>query len=107
MSEGGLGSMNALAAATSGSASAIGLPDLGRLRQGAVADLVVVDGDPVADVRLLVRPSRIRLVIHDGLVVAGRDLDGPAIGRAAAVDEGSLEPPGGPPSPCCGLGDAS
>ncbi len=107
MSEGGLGSMAALAAATSGAAAAAGLPDLGRLRPGAVADLVVVDGDPIADVRVLLRPSRIRLVIHDGLVVAGRDLDGPAIGRVAAVDDEPLEPPTGPPSPCCGPSGAS
>jgi imidazolonepropionase-like amidohydrolase len=106
MSEGGLGAMAALAAATSGAASAVGIPDIGRLQQGAVADLVVVDGDPVADLRLLLRPSRIRLVIHDGLVVAGRDLDGPAIGRAA-VDDEPVEPPAGPPSPCCGLGGRS
>lgn len=106
MSEGGLGSMAALRAATSGAATAIGLPDVGRLRQGAVADLVVIEGDPLTDVRLLVRPSRIRLVIHDGLVVAGRDLDGPAIGRPASADEVPLEPPLGPPSPCCGLASA-
>lgn len=107
MSEGGLGSMAALAAATSGAASAVGLPDLGRLRQGAVADLVVVDGDPVADLRLLLRPGRIRLVIHNGVVVAGRDLDGPAIGRDATLDDEPLDAPTGPPSPCCGLAGGS
>ena len=107
ISDGGLGSMAALAAATSGAASAAGLPDRGRLREGAVADLVVVDGDPLADLRLLLRPSRIRLVVHDGLVVAGRDLDGPRIGAAAAEDDEPLEPPTGPPSPCSGLAGSS
>lgn len=101
LSECGLGPMAALAAATSGAADAVGQPDLGRLRKGAVADLVVVDGDPLADVRLLVRPSRIRLVIREGRIVAGRDLDGPVIGRAETVDDETLEPPSGPPSPCC------
>jgi imidazolonepropionase-like amidohydrolase len=102
MADGGLGSMGALAAATSGSATAVGLPELGRLQVGSAADIVVVDGDPVADVRVLLRPSRIRLVIRDGDVVAGRDLDGPTIG-AAAADE-PLVAPTGPPSPCYGHG---
>ena len=99
IAEGGVGSMAALAAATSGAAAAVGLPDIGRLERGAVADLVVVDGDPVSDPRVLLRRSRIRLVVHDGRVVAGRDLDGPAIGEPAGDDE-PLEPPTGPPSPC-------
>src|SRR5262245_20082853 len=102
IAEGGLGAMAGLAAATGGSAAAVGLDDVGRLRPGALADLVVVDGDPVADPRVLVRPSRIRLVLRDGRVVAGRDLDGPAIGRGVPADD-ELEPPTGPPSPCCGL----
>jgi imidazolonepropionase-like amidohydrolase len=101
MAEGGLGPMAALAAATSGAATAIGLTDVGRLEKGAVADLVVVDGDPVADPRVLLRPGRIRLVVKDGRIVAGRDLDGPTIGSEAAEDDEMLEPPAGPPSPCC------
>ncbi len=100
MADGGLGSMGALAAASFGSATAVGMPELGRLQAGAAADLVVIDGDPVADVRVLLRPSRIRLVIRDGDVVAGRDLDGPTIGSAAADEP--LVVPAGPPSPCYG-----
>jgi hypothetical protein len=46
-------------------------------------------------------------VIHDGVVVAGRDLDGPAIGRDATADDEPLEPPAGPPSPCCEIAGAS
>jgi imidazolonepropionase-like amidohydrolase len=65
MAEGGLGSMAALAAATCGSATALGLDaEIGRLRPGSAADLVVVDGDPIADVRVLLRPTRIRLVFR-------------------------------------------
>jgi imidazolonepropionase-like amidohydrolase len=77
MADGGLGSMAAPAAATSGSAAPVGMAELGRLRPGAPADLVVIDGDPVADLRVLVRPDRIGLVIRDGAVVAGRDLEPP------------------------------
>jgi imidazolonepropionase-like amidohydrolase len=75
MADGGLGSMAAPAAATSGSAAPVGMAELGRLRPGAPADLVVIDGDPVADLRVLVHPDRIGLVIRDGAVVAGRDLE--------------------------------
>jgi imidazolonepropionase-like amidohydrolase len=102
MAEGGLGAMAGLAAATAGSAAALGLPDAGRLQPGALADLVVVDGDPVADPRVLLRPGRIRLVVRDGRVVAGRDVEGAAIGHEAPADD-ELEPSTGPPSPCCGL----
>ena len=105
MAEGGLGAMGALAAATSGvGGGASGCRRSDRCSEGAVADLVVVDGDPVADVRVLLRPSRIRLVIRDGAVVAGRDLDGPAIGRSLTGDDEPLETPAGPPSPCYGHG---
>jgi imidazolonepropionase-like amidohydrolase len=103
MAEGGLGSMGALAAGTAGGGAALGMPDLGRLTVGSIADLVVVNGDPIADIRVLVRPSRIRLVIRDGAIVAGRDLDGPAVGTSPAVDDEPLAPPVAA-SPCgCGL----
>lgn len=101
MAEGGLGALGALAAATAGGAAALGLPGLGRLAVGAEADLLVVDGDPLTDVRVLVRPDRFRLVIQAGRVVAGRDLDGPRIGPSLnTVVPGDPEPPTGPPSPC-------
>jgi imidazolonepropionase-like amidohydrolase len=103
MAEGGLGSMGALAAATAGGGAALGMPDLGHLTVGSIADLVVVDGDPIADIRVLVRPSRIRLVIRDGAIVAGRDLDGPIVGAPPPVDDEPLAPPISAGSPCgCG-----
>lgn len=98
MADGGLGPLGALRAATVGGAAALGRADLGRLTTGAVADVVVVDGDPLADPRVLVRPSRIRLVIRDGRIVAGRDLDGPTLGPPSAADDEA--PLDGPPSPC-------
>jgi imidazolonepropionase-like amidohydrolase len=101
MAEGGLGAMGALRAATAGGAAALGRSDLGRLAPGAAADLVVLDGDPLADVRVLVRPGRIRLVLRDGIPIAGRDLDPPRIGGDAPPDDAELPQPAGPPSPCC------
>jgi hypothetical protein len=65
---------------------------------GAAGDVIVLDGDPLADLRLLLRPAAIRLVVAGGRVVAGRDLDGPAVGpRRDVVAQVSAD---GPPSPC-------
>src|ERR1700733_6677491 len=72
MVEGGLSPLEGISAATQGSASALGLPDVGTVRPGAVADLLVVDGDPLEDVGVLLRPERIRMVIQGGEIVGGR-----------------------------------
>jgi imidazolonepropionase-like amidohydrolase len=72
MVEGGLTGMAGLVAATSGSAEACGLAgEVGVVAAGAAADLLVVDGDPVAEPRLLLDPQRIRLVLQAGERVAG------------------------------------
>ena len=70
MAEGGSGSAAAIRAATKGAATALGLDDVGVVEQGARADLVVIDGDPVDDVRILLDRNRIRTVLRDGVVVA-------------------------------------
>jgi imidazolonepropionase-like amidohydrolase len=72
MVDGGLSALEGIGAATRGSATALGLPDVGTVTAGAVADLLVVDGDPIADVRILRDPSRIAMVIQGGEVVAER-----------------------------------
>jgi imidazolonepropionase-like amidohydrolase len=55
--EGGVSTVAALASATSLATAACGLGDRkGRLRAGYDADLLVVDGDPVADIGALARP---------------------------------------------------
>ena len=55
--EGGVSTVAALASATALAADACGLGDRkGRLRAGYDADLLVVDGDPVADIGALGRP---------------------------------------------------
>ena len=38
---------------------------------GAFADLLVFDGDPLADIRVLRDPARIWMVVHAGRIVAG------------------------------------
>jgi imidazolonepropionase-like amidohydrolase len=51
LAEAGLAADKALAAATSAPAAAFGLDDRGRIAPGRLADLILVDGDPTADVR--------------------------------------------------------
>jgi imidazolonepropionase-like amidohydrolase len=63
--EAGLSPERALAAATSVAAAHLGLTGGGRIAEGATADLLVVDGDPLEDLAAL---SRVRLVARDGWV---------------------------------------
>lgn len=72
MVDGGLSALEGISAATQGSASALGLPDVGTVTPGAIADLLVIDGDPLADVGVLRGPERIWMVIQGGNVVASR-----------------------------------
>jgi imidazolonepropionase-like amidohydrolase len=72
MVDGGLTVLEGIAAATRGSAAALGLRDVGTVTAGAAADLLAVDGDPLADIRVLNDPARIWLVLQRGRVVAGR-----------------------------------
>jgi imidazolonepropionase-like amidohydrolase len=59
MVEAGLSPDQAIAAATGSAAAYLGLDGLGRVAPGAVADLVAVEGDPLADLTAL---ERVRLV---------------------------------------------
>ncbi|WP_017570093.1 metal-dependent hydrolase family protein [Nocardiopsis halotolerans] len=62
-------------AATVNAARLLGLEGtIGTLRDGARADLVVVDGDPLADITVLASPeANVRAVLRDGEVRYGRD----------------------------------
>jgi hypothetical protein len=65
----GLAPVQALRAATSAAAAFLGQPDLGRLKPGARADLVLVRGDPVEDLtRPQGGPPDIALVVRNGEV---------------------------------------
>ena len=66
MVDGGLTPGEGLVAATSGAAEALGLDDVGRIEVGAAADLLVLDGDPLADPSILLDPDRIHLVLQGG-----------------------------------------
>jgi len=72
----GLSAMEALVAATANGAYALGLGDqLGTVRPGMIADLLVVDGDPLSDPGVLRRRERIWLVLQLGEPVAGAVLE--------------------------------
>jgi imidazolonepropionase-like amidohydrolase len=59
----------ALRAATLDAARALGRTDLGRIAPGCLADLVALEGDPLADARAL---RRVVLVVQGGRVVLDR-----------------------------------
>lgn len=61
----GMTPMDAIRSATSVAADLLGLEDVGEVRSGFVADLVVVDGDPLADITVLEAPA---LVVKGGAV---------------------------------------
>jgi imidazolonepropionase-like amidohydrolase len=66
MVDGGLTPLEGISAATRGSALALGLDDVGTLEPGKVADILVVDGDPLEDIRILCDLDRLWLVVKDG-----------------------------------------
>jgi imidazolonepropionase-like amidohydrolase len=72
MVDGGLSTLEGIAAATQGGALALGLDDVGLVEAGQIADLVAVGGDPLADVEVLTRPESIGLVIRAGEIVVRR-----------------------------------
>jgi imidazolonepropionase-like amidohydrolase len=65
--------VEAIAIATANGARFLGRIDtLGTVEAGKLADLVVVKGDPLADIALLRDPARIALVVKDGEIAARR-----------------------------------
>lgn len=61
----GYAPQEALAAATSLGGELMGL-DVGRVREGWLADLLLVDGDPLSDVSILQDPSRLVMIMKGG-----------------------------------------
>jgi len=62
-----------LRSATSVNADLIRRPDLGRIAPDATADLILVHGDPVADIACLTgQGERIPLVLQEGRIVKDR-----------------------------------
>ncbi len=70
MVEYGLSTMEALVAGTRNAADNIGMLDeTGTIEIGKFADMVVVDGDPLADISILRDAGRIEVVMKEGQIV--------------------------------------
>jgi imidazolonepropionase-like amidohydrolase len=69
----GLSGSETIAMATQNTSAAIGLGErTGSVAAGRWADLLVIDGDPLADCRVLQDRDRISLVIRDGKILVSR-----------------------------------
>jgi imidazolonepropionase-like amidohydrolase len=69
----GVSPMDALVAGTSAAAKNLGIfHETGSITTGKLADLVVVDGDPLKNIRILQDPNAIKLVLKAGQVAVNR-----------------------------------
>jgi imidazolonepropionase-like amidohydrolase len=89
MQQAGLPALAALHAATGNAARALGRDDrLGTLEPGKLADLIVLDGDPLEDLRLLADRDALRWVMKSGRIAAHHveeDLPAPLLDPNALV----------------------
>lgn len=67
----GIAPVDALIAATANAAELNRLPDQGRVAEGAIADLLIVEGNPVVDINAAANRANHLAVIKGGKVVAG------------------------------------
>jgi imidazolonepropionase-like amidohydrolase len=68
----GMSPMEVIVASTSRAAECIGRPELGAIVAGKVADILIVDGDPLDDIRILQDRARIQLIMKAGKVFKNR-----------------------------------
>jgi imidazolonepropionase-like amidohydrolase len=80
-----LGVYGALRSATSINAALLRRGDLGRITEGSLADLVVLDGNPFSDPALLWDERKMRIVIKDGQVISTAALRGLDLPKNASV----------------------
>ncbi|MZR31522.1 amidohydrolase family protein [Sneathiella litorea] len=63
----GMSPMEVLVASTTKAAECIERDDVGALEPGRLADVLVVDGDPLSDIKVLQDRARLKLVMKDGV----------------------------------------
>ena len=80
----GVSPMDAITFSTSNGAKLMRLEDHGRIREGAVADILVVAGDPLEDIQAVADVANHRLVTKRGRVVSVAEA-GPAAGAKMAM----------------------
>jgi imidazolonepropionase-like amidohydrolase len=69
----GIPAQEVLGWATRNGAQVMGLGDeCGRVAAGRLADLIAVDGDPLADITCLKNPANIRAVLKGGVFLKDR-----------------------------------
>ena len=71
----GLPVRDALIASTSAAAHALGLHDVGSIRPGQIADIAVIDGDPLQQPEILGERDNFWLVLQEGRPVAGTAIE--------------------------------
>lgn len=68
--------MDAIVAATLNGAKACGLEsEIGTIEKGKLADIIIVDGDPVKDIKVLQEKDAINLVMKEGTIETKRNID--------------------------------
>ncbi len=73
MVQGGMSPMDAVVATTRSAAQLLGLDgELGTLEVGKMADLILVLGNPLDDIKILQDPDRVAVVMQDGRVLKNR-----------------------------------
>jgi len=65
----GMSPMEAITSATQRASECIERPDLGALKTGGKADILIVNGDPVNDITVLQDRERLRMIMKDGIPV--------------------------------------
>ncbi|GAC1552857.1 MAG: amidohydrolase family protein [Beijerinckiaceae bacterium] len=68
----GMSPMDVIVAATTKAAACLERPNLGALKRGCLADVLVVDGDPLSNIRIMEERNRLHLIMKDGRLHTNR-----------------------------------
>jgi imidazolonepropionase-like amidohydrolase len=69
----GMSTMDAIIAATKTAAEAIGIENkAGTIEEGKIADIILIDGDPLQDIGLLSTENKIKMVMKEGEIIITR-----------------------------------
>ena len=70
MVELGIPEKDALISANAHAADLLGMPDRGRIEEGAYADLLIVEGNPLEDISQVTNPANHRMIMKNGTTVS-------------------------------------